>query len=60
MSAEPRDRIYTISRDTTPSDRLVLAAISRLLPRSGWRSLIPRSETLLRWHRDLVRRKWAA
>jgi len=43
-----------------PSDRLVLAAISRLLPRSGWRSHIPRSETLLRWHRDLVRRKWAA
>jgi len=43
-----------------PSDRLVLAAISRVLPRPGWRSLIPRPETLLRWHRDLVRRKWAA
>ena len=43
-----------------PSDRLVLAAISRVLTRPGWRSLIPRPETLLRWHRDLVRRKWAA
>jgi putative transposase len=43
-----------------PSDRLVLAAISRVLPRPGWRSLIPRPETLLRWHRELVRRQWAA
>ena len=43
-----------------PSDRLVLAAISRVLSRPGWRSLIPRPETLLRRHRDLVRRKCAA
>ena len=43
-----------------PSDRLVLAAISCVLPRPDWRSLIPRPETLLRWHRDMVRRGWAA
>ncbi len=43
-----------------PGDRLVLAALSRLLPRSGWSALLPRPVTLLRWHRDLVRRKWAA
>jgi putative transposase len=43
-----------------PTDRLLLAAISRALPRPAWRSLLPRPETLLRWHRDLVRRKWAA
>ena len=43
-----------------PADRLLLAALSRLLPRSGWSALLPRPETLLRWHRDLVRHQWAA
>jgi putative transposase len=40
-----------------PTDRLLLAAISRALPRPAWRSLLPSPETLLRWHRELVRRK---
>ncbi len=40
-----------------PTDRLLLAALSRVLPRPDWRSLLPRPETLLRWHRELVRRK---
>src|SRR5215470_16841853 len=43
-----------------PGDRILLAGLGRLLPRSGFSSLLPRPETLLRWHRDLVRRKWAA
>jgi putative transposase len=43
-----------------PGDRILLAGLSRLLPRSGLQSLLPRPETLLRWHRDLVRRRWAA
>jgi len=43
-----------------PGDRILLAGLSRLLPRSGLPSLLPRPETLLRWHRDLVRRRWAA
>ena len=43
-----------------PGDRLVLAGLGRLLPRSDWWRLPVRPETLLRWHRDLVRRKWAA
>jgi putative transposase len=43
-----------------PSDRLLLTAISRALPRPAWRSLLPSPETLLRWHRELDRRKWAA
>ena len=43
-----------------PADRLLLAAISRALPRPAWRSLLPSPETLLRWHRELVRRTWAA
>ena len=34
-----------------PGDRLLLAALSRLLPRSGWSALLPRPETLLCWHR---------
>jgi putative transposase len=43
-----------------PGDRVVLAVLSRLLPKSAWSALLPSPETLLRWHRDLVRRKWAA
>jgi hypothetical protein len=43
-----------------PGERLLLAALSRLLPKSAWSALLPSPETLLRWHRDLVRRKWAA
>lgn len=41
------------------SDRLILAAASRRLPRPRWSSFIVKPETLLRWHRELVRRKWA-
>ena len=39
-------------------DRVLLAAASRALPRSTWSSFVVRPETLLRWHRELVRRKW--
>jgi len=42
-----------------PADRLVLAALSRCLPRAEWWRFPVRPETLLRWHRNLVRRKWA-
>src|SRR5918996_114404 len=42
-----------------PGDRLVLTAISRYLPRAGWHAFPVRPETLLRWHRELVRRRWA-
>ena len=38
------------------ADRAVLAGLARLLPRPSWHGLIVRPETLLRWHRDLVRR----
>jgi putative transposase len=43
-----------------PRDRFILAALSRQLPRPAWRSLLVSPETVLRWHRQLVRRKWAA
>jgi putative transposase len=41
------------------ADRAVLAGLARLLPRSVWRRLLVQPATLLRWHRDLVRRRWA-
>jgi hypothetical protein len=39
-------------------DRLLLAAASRAMPRGLWSSFVVRPETLLRWHRELVRKKW--
>jgi hypothetical protein len=39
-------------------DRILLAAASRLLPRKMWRSFPVSPQTVLRWHRELVRRKW--
>jgi putative transposase len=43
----------------TPLDRVVLAAASRALPRQRWTSVfLITPKTLLRWHRELVRRKW--
>jgi putative transposase len=41
-----------------PSDRVVLAAFSRVLPRAAWRSFFVTPATLLRWHRELVARRW--
>jgi transposase len=41
-----------------PVDRAILAAFARGLPRRAWASLSVRPATLLRWHRQLVRRRW--
>jgi putative transposase len=43
---------------TQPADRAVLALLSRLLPRARWPTFFVTPATLLRWHRDAVRRKW--
>jgi putative transposase len=42
----------------TTADRVFLAAASRLLPRSSWRSFLVTPATLLRRHRRLVARRW--
>src|ERR671918_2895651 len=39
-------------------DRAFLAATSRALSRDRWASFMVTPQTLLRWHRELVRRKW--
>ena len=41
-----------------PCDRLLLAALSRMLPRRSWQAFLVRPETLLRWHRRLVAAHW--
>ena len=41
------------------ADRAVLAGLARRLPRYVWRGLLVQPATLLRWHRDLVRRRWS-
>jgi putative transposase len=41
-----------------PIDRAFLAAAGRALPRDRWGSFLITPQTLLRWHRTLVRRKW--
>src|SRR4029450_4397912 len=42
-----------------PADRAFLAALARLLPWRRRHGLVVTPQTLLRWHRELVRRKWA-
>jgi putative transposase len=42
-----------------PCDRALLAAAAQRLPRARWVHLLVTPKTLLRWHRELVRRKWA-
>ena len=51
-------RRKTLRPKLRPLDRALLAAASRLLPRDRWASFIVTPQTLLRWHRELVRRSW--
>jgi putative transposase len=41
-----------------PTDRALLAAISRVLPRSHWSCFLVTPQTLLRWHRRMVAGAW--
>jgi putative transposase len=47
----PRPRMH-------PKDRALLAVLSRLLPRARWSVFLVQPETLLRWHRRMICRRW--
>jgi putative transposase len=58
-----RHQLTVLRRNTPrprlePADRALLAAISRALPRARWSCFIVKPETLLRWHRQLVKGAW--
>jgi putative transposase len=42
----------------TWSDRALVALLAGLVPRERWRSFLVRPETILRWHRSLVKKRW--
>jgi putative transposase len=44
--------------DLEPADRAVLAGLSRLLARARWVAFFVTPATLLRWHRNLIARRW--
>jgi len=48
---QPRPRLE-------PTDRAWLSLLSRCLPRPRWSAFIVRPDTLLGWHRRMVRRNW--
>ena len=41
-----------------PADQALLAGLARLLPRQRLERFFVQPATLLRWHRELVRRRW--
>src|SRR5919198_4608871 len=47
-----------LARAWRPADRALLAAFAAMLPRERRRSLLVQPATVLRWHRELVRRRW--
>jgi putative transposase len=44
----------------SPGDRMVMSALRDRLPQSAWAGLLVRPETVLGWHRTLVRQMWAS
>jgi putative transposase len=58
-----RHQLHVLERQVAraqlrPADRALLALVSRALPRSAWASFCVTPPTLLRWHRELVARRW--
>ena len=58
-----RHQLRVLRRKTGPPklraiDRVLLAVASRSIPRERWSSFLVTPATLLRWHRELVRKKW--
>lgn len=48
---QPRPRLE-------PKDRAWLALLSRILPRPRWSAFVVTPDTLVAWHRRMVRRRW--
>lgn len=42
----------------SPTDRMLLETLAKLLPRERWAAFLVTPSTLLRWHRELVARHW--
>jgi hypothetical protein len=58
-----RHQLRVLRRKTGPPklrfiDRVLLAAASRSIPRDRWSCFMVTPATLIRWHRELVRKKW--
>jgi hypothetical protein len=53
----PLDLLFALLARGGP-DRVLLAAISRSLPRARWSCFVVKPEALLRWHRRLVVGRW--
>jgi hypothetical protein len=58
-----RHQLHVLQRQVSrprlrPADRLLLAALSRSLPKPAWSSFFVSPVSLLRWHRQLVGRRW--
>jgi putative transposase len=58
-----RHRLMVLRRQVarpryTPTDRTILAALAKLLPHDRWPIFLVTPSTLLRWHRELIRRRW--
>jgi len=58
-----RHQLAILRRQASPprfswTDRALIAALARLLPRERWGAFLVSPETILRWHRALVRGHW--
>src|SRR6266571_7626038 len=58
-----RHELYVLRRQVArprlgAADRALLAALGGILPRARRQSFLVQPATLLRWHRELVRRRW--
>jgi putative transposase len=58
-----RHELSVLRRQAKPAryrttDRALLAALSRALPRECWSAFAVTPQTLLRWHRAMVKRHW--
>src|SRR6266704_348815 len=58
-----RHQLSVLHRQVTrpefqPADRALLAVLSRAVPRGRWSILLVTPDTILRWRRRLVARKW--